>query len=428
MKVLLRALFIFAVLVDGSAGRADEPFYPRDGQTIVFFGDSITQAGLYVEYVETFLRTRFPEKSFRVINHGISSETVSGTSEPDHDPRRPDAHNRFARDVAAWRPDVLVACFGMNDGNYHPFERDRFEKYQAGVRRLIARARDEAGAALVLMTPPPFDPYRRGAGDPAAVSFGYKFAAIDYDNTLTEYSRWLVGVREEGFIVADVHSALNEHLRQRRESRVSFTLSPDAVHPDATGHWLMAQTLLEAWHAPAECGSVEIDAAGPKAVRGEVSGLARNGEAMEFVWRAPLPLPLDSRCDAESIALADVAQRLNRQRLTVTAAPAKRYRLIADGTEIGQFSRDELAAGIDLTIYPAMPTNQRAQEVLKLVQERSKLIYTAWRKTIAIGAEDEKAKQDQAAADAQAEEMDARLRKLCQPIDVKLELSPADSR
>ena len=96
-------------------------FRPEGGERIVFFGDSITQAGGYIADVEVFLLTRFPGKTFTIFNHGISSETISGTSEADHHPRRPDAHRRFSRDVAAWKPDVVVACFGMNDGNYqHP--------------------------------------------------------------------------------------------------------------------------------------------------------------------------------------------------------------------------------------------------------------------------------------------------------------------
>ena len=81
---------------------------------MIFFGDSITQAGGYVDLVAATLLTAQPDLRVEVLNHGISSETISGTSEPDHAPRRPDAHDRFDRDVAAWDPDVVVACFGMN--------------------------------------------------------------------------------------------------------------------------------------------------------------------------------------------------------------------------------------------------------------------------------------------------------------------------
>jgi len=110
--------------------------------------------------------TRFPDRVFDVVNRGKSSETLSGTSEADHDPPRPNALDRFATDVAALKPQVIVACFGMNDGNYAPFDQERFKKYQAGVRRLMERSRQEAEATLVLLTPPAYDPYRRCPLDP----------------------------------------------------------------------------------------------------------------------------------------------------------------------------------------------------------------------------------------------------------------------
>jgi lysophospholipase L1-like esterase len=422
MKNLVRLLAPMVLLGSAMSSLADEPFYLRGGETILFFGDSITQNGGYVEYVEAFLRTRFPDREFKVINHGISSETISGTSELDHDPPRPDAHNRFARDVAAWKPDVLVACFGMNDGNYHPFENERYQAYQAGVRRLIERARDEAGATLVLLTPPPYDPYRRTASDPVAKAFGYKFAAIDYDDTLDRYSRWLVTLRDEGFTVADLHTAMNEHLARRRMTRVSFSLAPDAVHPDPTGHWLMAQTLLLAWHAPAECAVAEIDAAGPFAVGSEITNLAHTGDGVRFTWTTPLPMPLDPRWDAASLALEQVPERLNRHGLIVTNLTAKRYDVRMGDTLVGQFGPDELAAGVDLTVLPDPPTNRRSQEVLQLVHERSQLIYAAWRKNVAAADKTPALAAELEEADRLAAELDARLRELCRPVALDVAL------
>ena len=41
----------------------------RDRETIVFYGDSITQQNLYAAYLETFLLSRFPEKDLTVFNY-----------------------------------------------------------------------------------------------------------------------------------------------------------------------------------------------------------------------------------------------------------------------------------------------------------------------------------------------------------------------
>jgi lysophospholipase L1-like esterase len=408
------------------AQAAEDEFSLKGGETIVFFGDSITQAGIYVEYVEAYLRTRFPAKTFRVINRGISSETISGTSEADHQPRRPNAHDRFTRDIASCKPDIVVACFGMNDGNYFPFEPVRFAEFQAGINHLIERTRDEAKAKIALMTPPPFDPYRRKASDPKAREFGYKFPAIDYDNTLARYSQWELTLRDKAIVVADVHTAMNDHLRRRRAEKVSFALQNDAVHPDATGHGLMAQTLLEAWRAPAVCAEARIDAAKLRAEAGDVTSLRRDGNALCWTWKTPLPMPMDSRWDTESIALEKVADRLNRYRLAATHLPAARYRLIADGKAIAEVNRDELEKGLNLLDYPTFPTIALSQKALSLVQERNKMSYTAWRRNIAApkGTDPKGRTGDSVEGERRTAEIETNLLELCRPRNIQIELVP----
>jgi len=427
MKSSRRLTVILLVSLASSVARAaGNEFYLKGGETIVFFGDSITQGGTYVEYVEAYLATRFPDKTFRVINRGISSETISGTSEADHQPRRPNAHDRFTRDIASCKPDIVVACFGMNDGNYFPFEPVRFAKFQAGINQLIERTRDEAKARIVLMTPPPFDPYRRKAGDPRATEFGYKFPAMDYDNTLAHYGEWELTLRDRGIVVADVHTAMSEHLRRRRAETVSFALQNDAVHPEATGHWLMAQTLLEAWNAPAVCAEARIDASDLRAETGEVTHLRRDGTALRWSWKSPLPMPMDSRWDTTSIALEKVADRLNRYRLAATRLPAGRYRLIADGKAIATVSRAELENGLNLLDYPAFPTIALSREVLALIQERSRMLYATWRKSIAPpkSADPQGGVGDSVETERQAAEVAAKMRELCRPRNIQIELVP----
>lgn len=421
----LRALLLAAAagwfaLSGAIAHAAEQAFFLKNGQTIVFFGDSITQGGTYVAYVESYLRTRFPEQSFRIINSGISSETISGTSEADHNPRRPYAHLRFDRDVAAHKPSVVVACFGMNDGNYHPFESERFRKYQAGVHLLAERTK-AAGGTLVLMTPPPFDPYRRKAGDDKATEYGYKFPAIDYDTTLEVYSHWLVRLRDAGLVVADVHTRSNAHLAARRKSEVSFFLAGDAVHPNATGHALMAFTLLEAWQAPAVADEAAIDIAAKKATRGAVSDLSIAEDRVAFRWKSQLPMPFDPAWDPKSIALEGWNERLSRYTLAVAGLTAAKNTLVADGQSVGSFSREELAAGIDLNAIPAWPTTARAAAALELIKKQRQAIYQAWRKAIADPNTTDSSAAVQAAETAAAE-MEHGIQKLCMPHTIEIEL------
>ena len=428
-RVLLRraalaaaALLLLAAAAP-AAGAAETACALEGGETILFFGDSITQGGAYVEDVEALLITRFPEKRFHVVNAGISSETISGTSEPDHNPRRPWAHERFDRDVAAAKPDIVVACFGMNDGNYHPFDALKFQKYRAGVRRLIDRAK-RIGARCIFMTPPPFDPYRRRAGDSNAAHWGYKYPAIDYDVVLEVYSHFLLGLRREGTIVADVHAATNDHLRERRREKVSFYLAGDAVHPNATGHWLMAQTLLETLRVPPDVAAAEVDAKAMKAVAGDVRNVRREVE-FRFTWTTPLPMPVDAGWDRKSLEVERTFDRLSRYTLKITGLDEGRYELHASGQMAGHVTAADLASGLDLNAMPEWQPTVGAREVLELVQQRRRAIYKAWRAGLKTGKE---GAGQEAIRKAEADTADLlkRARTIAQPRPVDVRLVPAD--
>ena len=199
---------------------------------VVFLGDSITASGLYVASFDAWLLTR-PGAPPAVIDAGLASETVSGLSEEGHAGGafpRPDLAERLDRVLAVTKPDLVVACYGINCGIYAPFDEGRFARYQEGMRRLKAKV-EAAGAEFVVMTPPVYDDAR-------------KPLPFAYDAVLARYADWLLSRRAEGWRVADLHGPMAAELRRRREAAPGFTFQPDGVHPDAAGHWLMARTLI----------------------------------------------------------------------------------------------------------------------------------------------------------------------------------------
>ena len=132
---------------------------PEGVQRVVFLGDSITHSGFYVACIETYFLTRHPDRSIEFINLGLSSETVSGLSEEGHAGGafpRPDLHERLARVLAQTKPDLVFACYGMNDGIYLPYDATRAQAFALGIRRLRTAVL-AAPARLVHLTPPPFD-------------------------------------------------------------------------------------------------------------------------------------------------------------------------------------------------------------------------------------------------------------------------------
>lgn len=69
--MLTRCATVLLFLVALAGACVAEPF--RDGDTVVFFGDSITHGGLYHKYIVDFYRTRFPERKIRFVNSRAAS-------------------------------------------------------------------------------------------------------------------------------------------------------------------------------------------------------------------------------------------------------------------------------------------------------------------------------------------------------------------
>jgi lysophospholipase L1-like esterase len=243
-------------LIPASAGQNAPPKAAQflQARRIVFLGDSITYGGEYVESIETYLRTRFPESRVQFINLGLPSETVSGLSEPGHAGGafpRPDLHERLDRMLEKAKPDLIVACYGMNDGIYYPLSEDRFGKFQEGIRRLRERAAT-AGARVIHVTPPTFDPLPlKGRTLPVSLP-EYRSPYEGYNEVLDRYSEWLISQRAQGWEVVDAHGPMNRFLAERRRSDPNFVLARDGVHANAQGHWLIAREILRYLGAPDE--------------------------------------------------------------------------------------------------------------------------------------------------------------------------------
>ncbi len=301
----MRAWVAAALLLAAGSGLAAEGILPG-AQRILFLGDSITYDGKYVAYVETELRLRCPDRPWDVIDCGLPSETVSGLSEDGHAGGqfpRPDLHERLDRVLAQLQPDLVFACYGMNDGIYLPLDDNRFQRFQDGIRRLRQKV-EASGAKLIHLTPAVFDPgpIRAKLVPADRVVSGQMYEG--YDEVLERYSVWLLAQREQGWQVIDLHGPMKDALaaeRQRTDPR--YTFSGDGVHPNATGHQMMAQALLRGLGVSAESLAADFAQYGdPASPRARVFSLVhRRQRILTDAWltatghQRPMPpgLPLD---------------------------------------------------------------------------------------------------------------------------------------
>jgi lysophospholipase L1-like esterase len=127
-NTLLSAVGVLVTMLAASlVVSAAESQTPRDAiasaQRVLVLGDSITHAGGWVSNLAAWMEREGLDAE--VINCGLPSETVSGLSEAGHAGGkfpRPDLHQRLDRVLRLVRPDVVIACYGMNCGIYQPLD------------------------------------------------------------------------------------------------------------------------------------------------------------------------------------------------------------------------------------------------------------------------------------------------------------------
>ena len=339
-------------------------FLLRDRQTVLFLGDSITAGGTYVSYIDTFVRTRFPEWDIEMIPFGLGSETASGLSEPDHPFPRPCVHGRLDRVLEVVKPDLTVVCYGMNDGIYYPFSEERFGAYKEGIDRLVSRLRD-VGSKVILMTPPPFDGEQmkeklKPAGEE---EYSYKAVYQGYNDVLGMYAKWIMERSKGDDVVrgVDLYTPMQEHLETRHKEDENFN-SGDGIHPKAGGHLLMAKAFLKAIGAPSLVAVRE-------------AYLERSKEFS--ILRVPLPFPRDPAWKGYGIDTEALDQDLSRFVVTVVGEPG--VYLIKEGgesvgeVEIGQSGR----ATLNLSELEKLLANRQAAAVLAQVNKRRSLVAKA---------------------------------------------------
>jgi lysophospholipase L1-like esterase len=427
---LMRNSLLFILLLAPTIAGADEPFVLKDKQRIVFLGDSNTYAGKFIAYLDAYLCTRFPDKRFELINLGLPSETVTGLSEADHPYPRPNIHQRVDRALELAKPDVVVICYGMNDGIYSPFDEERFKKYQSDLQALVAKV-EKTGAAAMLMSPAPFDATSlKGKVLPKdAPKFSWLRPYERYDEeVLTKYSNWLLTWRDKKYTVIDAHAALLKHLETMRKGDPAYRISGDGIHPNANGHLVIALEILKAWNAPRAVKDIVFDVAkDPPTEQSDVKINVPARNRISFSFTSPHPMPADPAWTARAKEIEKFDERVNRYALKVENMKGilalRIGDLKADGRRVS-ITADQLAKGTDLAEMLKVLPDPQAPAIWKLIDQKNRILGPAWLTHVGHKRPDTPKGMPMAQALAKAADLDAEIRKLCAPVEVSIAIGP----
>jgi len=349
------------VLLPREAEANARGFYLHSGDTVVFYGDSITEQDYYNQWVQVYVATRFPWMRVHFYGAGIGGDRVTGGWAGPVD-------QRLERDVFSEKPTVVTVMLGMNDGGYRATTDEIEQTYVKGYQHLLDSIREHVpGVRFTLLGPSPFDDVTR----PATFAGGYNgvmqhFAEID-QSLADKYSAAFVNFNPP--VVAAIQKA------DVMDSKIAPLLLPDRVHPDPLAHWVMAEALLKGWHAPALVSDVTLDGRAGMVIaarNASVSQVAQTGEGLKWntlEYGLPLPLMRSNASQALLLDVSDIEKQLNQEMLRVTGLGPGRYMLSIDGDAVDTFTPEALESGINLADYPT-PMFHQAQSVGWLVRDR----------------------------------------------------------
>ncbi len=354
----------------GTAAHAEGAFYLKNGDRVVFYGDSITEQHLYTNWVEDYVVTRFPNLRVDFVNAGVGGDRVSGGWAGD-------INVRLKRDLIPFKPTIVTCMLGMNDAAYRPYDQGIFEAYAKGYKNILNMVKASLpDVRWTLIEPSPYDDITQPLNFPGG-----------YNAVLLKYAAYVKKLgASTGSLVSDFNHPMTEMLLRAKaaDPALAQKIIPGRVHPSPAGHLIMAESLLNTWNAPALVASATIDATSGK-VTAEANTKVTNVSTANGVvsWTQTdksLPFPLDLKDPVTQLVLksSNFVQKLDEEPLTVTGLTAEHYTLNIDGTTVGTFTPAQLETGVNLALLPT-PMLTQAEAVNQLTTDHSNVHMTMWR-------------------------------------------------
>jgi lysophospholipase L1-like esterase len=312
------SLLLTMVLVAWQTPCDADEFALRDGDTVVFLGDSITAARTYGKLVENYTLLRYPERRVRFINAGKGGDTAAG------------GLSRLERDVFERGATVLTVAYGVNDIGWGlRADAEHKQKYLDSITQIVKQCRTRNVRVFICSA-------AITAADPAK-------SERDFLQTMCDEGMDLA--RQQGGDAIDVQRAMRgiqQRIWQANEkiedpAKRETLHAADGVHLNQLGQVAMAYAILKGLGAPAEVSSVSVDAKESKLLAAsgcKVSDIAASADGVEFT-RLDEGLPLNGETFfALHFRFVPIHDQLNRYLLQVKSLADGKYDVIVDDRKV----------------------------------------------------------------------------------------------
>ncbi len=343
--------------------------YMDDAKKIIFLGDSITNAGEYIIYVDAFLKTRFPNAKIDVLFGGVDGESIVHMLA------------RYKEEITDKAPDEVFIMFGTNDVNRGLYPDGSEEKKQYAINTsatnldtLIKQLKADGISNITIITPPAIDE-REYAG----ASANQRIGASDGVKNLA--AKCAEVAKSHGLRIIDVYTPTRAILDGRKDSGKVEIFKTDRIHPNRLGHFVLASEIIKAAYADyGLVASVNIDANAVSYTSDNalISDFDITDGKLSYSYTAKsLPMGIDTKNITEGIAgngytdaveaypeFIDFTEKMNREIIKVTGLSEGTYEIAFDGKVITTATSEELLNGVNIATLSENPGQIKAKSVI----------------------------------------------------------------
>ena len=232
MKAPIIALVLLSLLINFARSQtpsAAPGLLVKEGQRVVFMGDSITgmgwgDAGGYIHLAVSGLDTLGVK--ITPVPAGVGGN------------RSVEMLARLDRDALSAKPDWLLLSCGVNDVCSRSVSLEKFKK---NITAIVDQAQ-AAGIKVMIITPTPI----------------YEDSVSEFSIKLVDYVAFLIQLaKERNLPLADPYTAYLDYIKSQPKG-LNHYITIDGVHPNPDGHRLIATSVLRGFGAtPDQIARVE---------------------------------------------------------------------------------------------------------------------------------------------------------------------------
>lgn len=345
---LFSYLFVGFIAAQNVTENPNAHFELKNGDRVVFLGNSLFENDMQFGYLELALTTRWPDREVTYRNIGWSGDNVFGQARSNFT-NPPTPYELLMKQITDAKPTLVFIAYGgieAQDGE------TGLAHFQQGLNQLLDKI-DQLGAKSILLSPIP-------------ILSGQPVESIAQRNAMLE--RYAAAIAK---MAAERSKRYIDIFKPVQEAGKKAVITENGIHLNATGYYCLATALEQGLGLKTRNGAITINAA-TNVIESAVPTklLDADKTSLRFSLHDPyLPLPSPEQ-DGKPVTVD------NGRMLKITGLKKGFYTLTVDNDDVATASASQWAEGVVIRQGPAFT---RAEQLRQLILEKNDLFFFQYR-------------------------------------------------